>query len=119
MSTATATPRRGRLEAWLYILQRLSALVMVPLVVVHLVVIIIAVQNGLSAQEILARTQASSAWPLLYGLFMAAAALHGAIGLRAVVRESLPRHRVLSDMAALIFVAVVLLLGFRAVAAIA
>jgi len=36
VSTATVTPRGGRLEAWLYILQRLSALVMAPLVVLPL-----------------------------------------------------------------------------------
>jgi len=119
VSTATVTPRGGRLEAWLYILRRLSALVMAPLVVVHLMVIMIAVQDGLSAQEILARTQASSIWPVLYGLFVAAAALHGAIGLRAMVREVLTHHRTLPDMVALVFIAAVLLLGFRAVAAIA
>jgi fumarate reductase subunit C len=92
---------------------------MAPLVIVHLVVIIIAVQGGLSAGEILARTQSSVIWPALYGLFVGAAALHGAIGLRAVAREALPHRRAWPDILALLFVAAVLLLGFRAVAAIA
>ncbi len=120
MSAPTlAAPRRGRLEAWLYILQRLSALAMAPLVIGHLVVIMIAVRGGLSAEEILARTQASAIWPVFYGLFVAAAALHGAIGLRTIAREALPQHRSLPDLAALVFLAAVLLLGFRSVAAIA
>jgi fumarate reductase subunit C len=119
MSTpALASPRGGRLEAWLYIVQRLSALILAPLVIGHLVVIMIAVRGGLSAQEILSRTQSNAVWPLFYGLFVAAAALHGAVGLRAMAREILPPRRALPETLALVFMAAVLLLGFRAVAAI-
>ena len=119
MSTpALASPPGGRLEAWLYIVQRLAALIMAPLVVGHLVVLMMAVRGGLSAQEILDRTQSSAAWPLLYALFVAAAALHGAVGLRAMAREILPTRRALPEGLALVFMAAVLLLGFRAVAAI-
>ena len=41
----------------LYLLQRLSAMIMVPLVFGHLGMIIYAVQGGLSTAEILSRTQ--------------------------------------------------------------
>ncbi len=120
MSTrAVSTSRQGRLEAWLYLVQRLSALVMAPLVIGHLIVIMIAVRGGLSAEEILARTQSSLLWPLFYGLFVAAAALHGAIGLRGVARELLPPRLALPDALAILFLAAVLLLGFRAVTVIA
>ncbi|RMF33905.1 MAG: succinate dehydrogenase [Alphaproteobacteria bacterium] len=75
------------LDLRLYIAQRLSAMVMAPLMVVHIVVMIIAVQGGLSAAEILSRTQGSVFWFLFYGLFVAAASLHAAIGLRVIVHE--------------------------------
>ena len=39
----------GRLELWLFVLQRLSAMVLAPLVLIHLVTMISAVQGGLSA----------------------------------------------------------------------
>ena len=71
----------------LYMLQRLSALLMAPLVIGHLAVMIYAVQNGLSAAEILGRTQGSVLWFLFYGTFVIAAALHGAIGLHAIAFE--------------------------------
>ena len=71
----------------LYMLQRLTALTMAPLVLGHLAVMIYAVQGGLSAAEILGRTQGSILWFLFYGLFVFAAAIHGAIGLRVIAFE--------------------------------
>ena len=56
----------------LYMLQRITALLMAPLVIGHLVVMIYAIQGGLTAEEILGRTQGSVAWFLFYGLFVAA-----------------------------------------------
>ena len=71
----------------LYMLQRITALMMAPLVFGHLAVMIYAVQGGLSAGEILGRTQGSVAWFLFYGTFVLAVSVHGAIGLRSVVSE--------------------------------
>ena len=71
----------------LYMLQRLTALLMAPLVLGHLVLMIYAIQDGLSAEEILGRTQGSFAWFAFYGLFVIAVAIHGAIGLRVVLHE--------------------------------
>ena len=76
---------------WLYVLQRGSALVLAPLVAAHLIVIVVATRDGLSAAEILARTQGSVGWALFYGLFVLAAAVHAPIGLRNVIREAAPR----------------------------
>ena len=56
----------------LYLAQRLSAMVMAPLVLVHLAVMIYATQGGLDAAEILSRTQGSFFWGGLYGLFVLA-----------------------------------------------
>ena len=71
----------------LYMLQRITALLMAPLVLGHLALMIYAIQGGLSAAEILGRTQGSVLWFLLYGTFVIAVALHGAIGLRAIAHE--------------------------------
>ena len=46
-------------EFRLYMAQRLSALVMAPFVLVHIGVMIYAIQGGLTAWEILGRTQGS------------------------------------------------------------
>jgi fumarate reductase subunit C len=71
----------------LYIVQRGTAALMVPLIAVHIAVIFYAMSNGLSAAEILGRTRGSIAWGLYYGLFVLAAAAHAAIGVRSVLAE--------------------------------
>ncbi|WP_308916644.1 succinate dehydrogenase [Jannaschia sp. LMIT008] len=71
----------------LYMAQRITALLMAPFVLVHLGVMIYAIQGGLSAAEILGRTQGSVVWFLFYGSFTLAVAIHAAIGLRAIAYE--------------------------------
>jgi fumarate reductase subunit C len=71
----------------LFLAQRVSAAILAPLIVCHLVVIVYATQKGLSATDILGRTRGSIAWALFYSLFVVAAAVHGAIGLRTVLHE--------------------------------
>ena len=71
----------------LYMLQRITALLMAPLVLGHLGVMIYSIQGGLSAAEILGRTQGSVLWFLFYGLFVIAISIHGAIGLRVILHE--------------------------------
>ncbi|MEZ5856094.1 MAG: succinate dehydrogenase [Hyphomicrobiaceae bacterium] len=71
----------------LYTLQRLSALIMVPLIIGHLIVIFYATRKGLTAGDVLARTRGSFLWGSYYALFVLAAAVHGAIGVRSVARE--------------------------------
>lgn len=75
------------LDLRLYMLQRITALLMAPLVIGHLAVMIYAIQGGLSTAEILSRTQGSLIWFLFYGTFVVAVAIHGAIGLRTVAHE--------------------------------
>ncbi len=75
------------LDLRLYMLQRLTALVMAPLVIGHIAVMIYAVQGGLTVDEILARTQGSVAWFLFYGSFVVAVSIHGAIGLLVISFE--------------------------------
>lgn len=75
------------LDLRLYMAQRISAMVMAPLVLTHIAVMIYAIQDGLSASEILSRTQGSVFWFLFYGLFVVAVSVHAAIGVRVIVHE--------------------------------
>ena len=77
----------ARTETRLWIAQRASAAVLALYVVVHLIVIVYAMQGGLSAAEILARTRGSIGWLAFYSVFVLAAAVHAPIGLRAVLME--------------------------------
>ncbi len=103
---------------WLYALQRGSALILAPLVIAHVVLILIASRDGLSAAEILARTQGSIAWAAFYGLFVVAAAVHAPIGLRNVIRETTPWQGRGLDSAMVLVFFVMLALGLRAVVAV-
>ncbi|MEX2616959.1 MAG: succinate dehydrogenase [Alphaproteobacteria bacterium] len=108
----------GRLELWLFAAQRLTAMILAPLVLLHLAVMIYAVQDGLSAAEILGRTRGSVFWGGVYGLFVLAAAVHGAIGLRVVMREMTAWRGAVPNIVAALFCVAVLALGIRAVGAI-
>jgi len=106
------------LDVRLYMLQRITALIMVPLVLGHLAVMIYAIQGGLSTAEILGRTQGSLFWFLFYGRFVVAVSLHAAIGLRVIVHEILN----VKGRALTVFTigagSALLLLGMRAVTAV-
>ena len=103
------------MERRLFVLQRLTALALAPLVLVHLGLVLVAIRGGLTAGEILARTQGSAGWALFYGLFVVVVAVHAPIGVRNVLREwtGLPRGAV--DLLALGFGVLLLGVGLRAV----
>lgn len=105
-------------EAVLYTAQRLSALVMVPLVLVHLGLILYAIGDGLTANEILARTRGNYGWGFFYGLFVVAAAIHAPLGLRTILREWFSLRGGMTDIWLGIFALCLVGLGFRAVAAV-
>ena len=102
----------------LYVWQRLTATLMVPLIAVHLIIIIYATNRGLSAADILGRTRGSVAWGLYYSLFVLAASIHGAIGVRGVAREWLGWREPALDRLMWIFGVVLVVLGLRAVVAV-
>ena len=101
-----------------YLIQRLTALILAPLVLAHLVLIIYAVRDGLSAEEILARTQGSVGWALFYATFVIAAAAHAGIGIRNVLVEWTPIGPRAAAAAAHALGLIMLLLGLRAVYAV-
>jgi fumarate reductase subunit C len=102
----------------LYMAQRLSALVMVPLTIGHILVMVYAVQGGLSVGEILERTQGSVSWFLFYGSFVLAVSVHAAIGIRVIGFEwGGLRGWVLDGLSWLVF-GLLLWLGSKAVFAV-
>ena len=117
MSAVTLPRARSRLELRLFVVQRITAMILAPLVLIHLATIFYAVRGGLSAAEILDRTQGSLLWAGFYGLFVVAASIHGAIGLRSIVREMTGISGVAVDAVAVVFCVAGLALGFRAVGA--
>jgi fumarate reductase subunit C len=102
----------------LYLWQRLTAAVMLPLVLAHLAIIFYATRSGMSAADILGRTRGSAAWAVFYGLFVLAAAIHAGIGLRTVFAEWSPMGDRAAGVLAALLAFLLLLLGLRAVAAV-
>ncbi len=106
------------LELRLYLAQRISAAIMAPLVLLHLGLMIYAIQGGLSAEEILGRTRGSLFWGGTYGLFVIAVAVHAAIGLRTIMAEWLRLRGPLLSGLSWFFGFALLAAGWRAVVAV-
>lgn len=102
------------LDVRLYLLQRLTALIMAPLTLVHLAVMIYAIQGGLSAAEILGRTQGSIFWFVFYGLFVLSVSIHAAIGLRVVVSETFGVRGTSINLVSWVFFLIAIFLGVNA-----
>jgi len=100
---------------WLWLAQRVSAAVLAVCIVVHLVTMIYAVRGGLSAAEILARTQGNYAWFAFYTVFVLAVSIHAPIGLRTVLAEMLGWRGVVVNMLTLALGITSALAGMRAV----
>jgi fumarate reductase subunit C len=105
-------------ERSLFILQRATAALLAPFVLLHLLTLLYAVRGGLTAGEILARTQGSLGWGLFYGTFVVLAAAHAPIGLRNVLRDWTAWRGKSLDWAMLAVGLLFLAMGLRAVVAI-
>lgn len=107
-----------RAQVLLWGAQRLSAMVLALCVVVHLLTIILAVQNGLSAAEILGRTRGNAGWAVFYGVFVVAIAIHAPIGMRNVLAEALGWRGRGVDLLLLMLALTLLMWGGRAIIAV-
>jgi fumarate reductase subunit C len=100
-------------RAWYW--QRISAMVLATFVVIHLVIMMYAIRGGLSAAEILDRTQGNLLVGVFYGLFVLACAVHVPIGIAKIVQEwGGASPRVASRLSQL-FAAVIVIMGLAAV----
>lgn len=100
-------------KAWYW--QRISAMVLAACVVLHLCIMIWAVRGGLSAAEILGRTQGNVLFAAFYAVFVLACAVHVPIGLAAIAREWWRWSPAAAQWFARAVTATLLVLGLRAV----
>jgi fumarate reductase subunit C len=100
--------------AVLFIAQRASAAVLAFAVTIHLATIIYAVRGGLTAAEVLGRTQRNVWFLALYVIFVCAVAIHAPIGLRNIAREWTPWRGRSLDVVLFAFALVLLLAGLTA-----
>lgn len=98
----------------LWIAQRASAAVLAFCVAVHLAMIIYAVQGGLSAAEILARTRGNAGWLAFYSVFVLAVTVHAPIGLRSICIEWLGWRGRSRDVVLSLFALLIAWMGMRA-----
>ena len=102
------------MTATLFLVQRVSAMVLAFAVSVHLLTILYAVRGGLTAGEILARTRENGWFLAFYMVFVAAVAIHAPIGLRNILREWTSWRGRSLDIVLAVFALLLLGLGLRA-----
>ena len=107
-----------RIEAKLYLMQRLTAVIMAPLVAIHIITILYATKGDVTATEILERTQGTSLWFFFYALFVLAVSIHAPLGVRKILREWSPLTPIAINVFTLILALILLIIGMRAVLAV-
>jgi Succinate dehydrogenase, hydrophobic anchor subunit len=95
--------------------QRITAMGMALFVVIHIAVMVYAMNGGLSASEILGRTQGSFLWALFYGVFVVLVSVHASIGLRNTLVEWLRMSGKAAGVLGNLIALLLLVLGLRAV----
>ena len=102
------------LQARLWYAQRISAMVLGLCVAIHLFIMFYAIRGGLTAGEILGRTQGNWLFAIFYEVFVLACLVHAPIGLANILRENFPRSPAFSVLP-WILAALILVLGTAAV----
>jgi fumarate reductase subunit C len=85
VSSAAQGQAISQAKRWYW--QRISAMVLAVCVFVHLGGVIYAVRGGLSAAEILGRTQGNWLFAAFYATFVLASAVHVPVGVANIARE--------------------------------
>jgi len=102
------------LQAKLWYAQRISAMVLGLCVSIHLIIIFYAIRGGLSAEEILGRTQGNIAFAIFYEIFVLACFVHAPIGLANILEETFCKGFI-SNALSWILAALIIVLGTTAV----
>jgi len=108
----------ARLEARLWVAQRISAMALGLFVLIHLATIVYAMRGGLSAAEVLSRTRGNAPLAAFYALFVVSVSVHAPIGLRAILDEWFALRGRLVDWLLLVAGLALAAWGLRAVAAV-
>lgn len=104
----------GVLQAKLWYAQRISAMILGICVAIHLLIIFYAIRGGISAQEILGRTQGNLAFALFYETFVLACFVHAPIGIANILQETIPKTGLAKPISWVLAIAI-LTLGTTAV----
>lgn len=99
----------GVLQAKLWYAQRISAMVLGLCVAIHLLIIFYAIRGGLSAQEILGRTQGNISFAIFYEIFVFACFVHAPIGLANILQETFPRSGLAKPISSLLALSILVL----------
>jgi fumarate reductase subunit C len=83
-------------------------------VAIHLLIIFYAIRGGLSAQEILGRTQGNVLFAIFYEVFVLACFVHAPIGLANILQETFPKTGIAQPLS-WILALMILILGTTAV----
>ena len=104
----------GVLQAKLWYAQRISAMVLGICVAIHLLIIFYAIRGGLSAQEILGRTQGNVLFAIFYEVFVIACFVHAPIGVAYILQEIFPKSGLAGPLS-WVLALLILILGTTAV----
>ena len=102
------------LQAKLWYAQRISAMILGLCVSIHLIIIFYAIRGGLTAEEILGRTQGNLAFAIFYEIFVLACFVHAPIGLANILEETFSKGFISKTLSSLLAV-LILILGTTAV----
>ena len=102
------------MQAKLWYAQRISAMVLGLCVSIHLIIIFYAIRGGLTAEEILGRTQGNIAFAIFYEIFVLACFVHAPIGLANILEETFSKGFISKTLSSLLAV-LILILGSTAV----
>lgn len=111
---SSAISNTALLQAKLWYAQRISAMVLGLCVAIHLFIMFYAIRGGLTAGEILGRTQGNWLFAIFYEVFVLACFVHAPIGLANILRENFPREPRVAVLP-WILACLILLLGTAAV----
>lgn len=113
--TANSSQAQAISEARAWYWQRVSAMVLAIFVVVHLAIMVYAMKGGLTAAEILSRTQGNWIFGAFYAAFVIACAVHVPIGVAKIAKEWGSMSGKSAQLLSRFLVAVILVMGFAAV----
>ena len=105
---------QGILQAKLWYAQRISAMILGICVAIHLIIIFYAIRGGLTAQEILGRTQGNLGFAVFYEIFVLACLVHAPIGMANILQETFPQTGI-AKPASWLLALLILVLGTTAV----
>ena len=105
------TPINRDVETFIWLLQRLSAIILSACTIIHIITIINSVKIGLTSADIINRIGANYGWFIFYLIFVLSASIHAPIGIRSILKESTNASNVTITLITIIFAILLVSLG--------